>query len=207
MKPDKKPTHLDSLPEGYRQTAEFRIKNNTRAMLALNGIGFVLFLLAAPLIQLYSLRTRGGPADLIFSFQVDNLAQVGQFVLIMLLDVAILIFLHEGLHGLCFWVITKKKPIFMIGPGYAAASSPDTYFARVPYLITALCPLVVMTAAGLLLIPVVPPAVLFHVNFITVFNIAGAVGDLWVSAGILSKHGDLLVRDELDRVTLFQFVN
>jgi hypothetical protein len=68
----------------------------------------------------------------VFSFEVDSLRQVGVFLVLLLLDIAILVVLHEGLHGLCFWVITEKKPMFMIGPGYAAASAPGNTSRNIP---------------------------------------------------------------------------
>ena len=204
MQNNKLPAHSTELPEGYRQTADFNLKHNTRAMIILNIAGFFLFLVAAALVQWYTRQVRSGQSGAAFSFQVDSLAQVGVFLVLLLLDIAILVVLHEGLHGLSFWVITGKRPVFMIGPGYAAASAPGEYIAKYPYLVTALCPLVVMTIAGLIAIPFVSPEVLLHVTAITVFNIGGAVGDLWVAAGLLTKRGPLMVKDELDRVIFFQ---
>lgn len=198
------PVHSSVLPDGFRQSADFNLKNNPRVMILLNIVGFILFLAAAVLIQIYTLRVRNGSSSLTFSFQVDNLAQVGLFILILLLDIVILVVLHEGLHGLCFWVITGKRPTFMIGPGYAAASAPGEYIRKYPYLITALCPVVVMTVAGMLAIPFVSPNILLHVTAITVFNIGGAVGDLWVAAGLVRRRGPIMVKDELDRVIFFQ---
>ena len=200
----KLPAHTTELPEGYRQTADFNLKHNTRAMIGLNIAGFFLFLAAAALVQWYTLRVRSGQTGATFSFQVDSLAQVGVFLVLLLLDIAILVVLHEGLHGLCFWVITGKRPVIMIGPVYAAASAPGEYIAKYPYLVTALSPLVVMTIAGLIAIPFVSADVLLHVTAITVFNIGGAVGDLWVAAGLLAKRGPLMVKDELDRVIFYQ---
>jgi len=116
----------------------------------------------------------------------------------------VLVILHEGIHGLCFWMITGKRPVFSLGPGYAAAAAPGIYIARGPYLVTALSPLVVMTAIGLLLISFVSSSILFHVTFITVLNIAGAVGDLWVAGGVIIKQGPVLVQDFGDRVVVYQ---
>ncbi len=204
MDKNKLPVHCTELPEGYRQTADFNLKHNTRAMIILNIAGFFLFLAAAALVQWYTLQVREGFSGSTFSFEVDSLAQVGVFLVLLLLDIAILVVLHEGLHGLCFWVITGKRPVFMIGPGYAAASAPGEYIAKYPYLVTALSPLVVMTIAGLIAILFVSRDLLLHVTAITVFNIGGAIGDLWVAAGLLMRRGPLLVKDELDRVIFYQ---
>jgi len=198
------PTHCDTLPDGFGQTAEFNLKKNTRAMVILNVAGFILFLAAAALVQAFTLWARPDLSGVMFSFQVDNLAQVGLLILFLLLDMAVLVILHEGIHGLCFRMITGKRPVFSLGPGYAAAAAPGIYIARGPYLVTALSPLVVMTAIGLLLISFVSSGVLFHVTLITVLNIAGAVGDLWVAGGVIIKQGPVLVQDFGDRVVMYQ---
>jgi hypothetical protein len=204
MRLEKLPTHSDILPDGFGQTAEFNLKKNTHAMVILNVAGFILFLAAAALVQAYTLQVRPGLTGVTFSFQVDNPAQVGFFILLLLLDSAVLVILHEGIHGLCFWIITGKHPVFSLGPGYAAAAAPGIYIARGPYLVTALSPLVVMTAIGMLLIPAVSSGFLFHVSFITILNIAGAIGDLWVAGGVILKQGPLMVQDFGDRVVLYQ---
>jgi hypothetical protein len=192
------------LPDDFHPAGEFNLKNNTRVMVILNIVGFILFLAAVLLVQIYTARMRPGQAGISLSFEVDNLAQAGLFILFLLLDLVLLVILHEGVHGLCFWLITGKRPVFSLGPGYAAAAAPGCYIRRGPYLVTALSPLIVLTAAGLMLIPFVSSGLLFHVILITVMNIAGAVGDLWVAGGIITRHGPLLVQDHGDRVEVYQ---
>jgi hypothetical protein len=123
------------------------------------------------------------------------------------LDVIALILLHEGVHGICFWLITKKKPIFSIGPGYAAAAAPHSFMAKKPYLVTALSPLIVLTVIGLLLVPLAAPGWLFYLGLFIVMNISGAVGDLWVAGKILLRREPLLVQDFGDRVIVYQEQN
>jgi hypothetical protein len=201
---EKSPLFFNNLPDSFHPAGEFNLKSNTRMMVILNIVGFILFLIAVALVQLYTLHIRPNTSTVTFSFEVDNLAQAGVFILLLLLDLVLLVVLHEGVHGLCFWLITNKRPVFSLGPGYAAAAAPDCFISRGPYLITALSPLIVLTAAGLMLIPFVSSGVLFHVSLVTVMNIAGAVGDLWVAMGIITRHGPLLVRDHGDRVEVFQ---
>jgi hypothetical protein len=200
----KETAFFNALPEGFLPAGEFNLKDNKRAMVILNIVGFILFLAAAVMIHVYAARVRLDPGGLSLSLEVDNIAQVGLFILLMLFDLVVLVILHEGVHGLCFWLITHKRPVFSLGPGYAAAAAPGCYIRRAPYLVTALSPMIVLTAAGLLLIPIVSVGVLFHVTLITVMNIAGAVGDLWVASGIITRRGPLLVQDHGDRVEVFQ---
>ncbi len=200
-------TALDTLPEGFHQTGEFKLKNNTRMMIMLNIAGFGLLLAAALFLERYIILTRRGFSSSILAFEVENLAQVGLFVLYLIIDFLILVILHEGVHGVCFWLITRRRPVFALGPGYAYAAAPGVYIKKNPYLVTAISPLIILTILGLLLIPVIPGSLLFHVSFITLMNIAGAVGDLWVVGGLLFKRSPVFVQDNGDCVTMFQKSN
>lgn len=197
----------NTLPDDYRQTAEFNLRDNTRMMIILNVIGFGLFLLTAALLPHFIYLVRPRDIGVILSFEVGNLAQLGLFLLSMVVDFILLVILHEGVHGICFRLITGRKPIFAIGPGYAYAAAPDVYITRIPYLITGISPLVVLTLLGLAVIPFVPRDIIFHTGLILVMNIAGAVGDLWVLTGLLLKRGPLLVQDSGDRVVVYQPVH
>jgi hypothetical protein len=195
---------MGNLPPGYRQTAEFNLRNNTRMMLMLNGVGFILFLVAAALVPLYIQFVRPMESAGSFSFSIDNMGQAGLVLLYLLIDFALLVFLHEGVHGICFWLITRKRPIFAIGPGYAYAAAPGVYLKKRPYLVTALSPLVILTIAGMAAILIIPEGLIFHAALIIVMNIAGAVGDLWVAGMLLLKSEPLLVHDSGDKVVVFQ---
>ena len=193
----------DTLPPGYQPVMEFNLRKNPRAMLILNGIGFILFLAAAALIQIYGQLVR--PQDSIgVSGSIDSFAEIFRFLSLLLLDVIVLVILHEGVHGLCFWLITGKRPVFSIGPGYAAAAAPQSLLAKKPYLITALSPLVVLTVLGLILIPVIPSGWLFYLGLFIVMNVSGAVGDLWVALSLLPRKEPLLIQDFGDRVMVYQ---
>lgn len=197
-------TTLDTLPEGFHQTGEFNLKKNKRMMIALNIAGFGLLIVAVLLLQGYTIATRRGFGSTILSFEVNSLAQVGLFTLYMIIDFLILVILHEGVHGICFWLFTRRRPVFALGPGYAYAAAPGVFIRKNPYLLTAISPLIVLTILGMLLIPFVPGSILFHVAFITVMNIAGAVGDLWVVSGLLFKREPVLIQDSGDCVAVYQ---
>lgn len=194
----------ETLPEGYRQTGEFNLRDNTRMMIILNLVGFGLFILSAAVLPGYIFRVRPQDAGVVLNFEVDNFGQFGFFLLAMVVDFILLVILHEGVHGICFRMITGRKPIFAIGPGYAYAAAPGVYISKPPYLVTAISPLIVLTLLGLAIIPFVPRELIFHVGLIVVMNIAGAVGDLWVVGGLLLRRAPLLIQDSGDRVEVFQ---
>jgi hypothetical protein len=172
-------------------------------MLILNGIGFVLFIAAAFLLAFYIRLVR--PQDSTgFSGSIQGGTEMLWLVLFLLLEFVLLIILHEGVHGVCFWLITGRRPIFNIGPGYAYAGAPHCLISKKPYLVTALSPLIVLTVVGLILIPLVATNLLFFLVLFIVMNISGAVGDLWVSASLLRRTEPLLVQDFGDRVMVYQ---
>jgi hypothetical protein len=193
----------NSPPPGYRQIMEFSLRKNPRAMLILNGVGFVLFLAAAFSLLFYIqlARPQESPG---FSGSIGSLSEMIWIIIFLLLDVILLILLHEAVHGICFWLITGKRPIFSIGPGYAAAAAPHSFISKKPYQVTALSPLVFLTLVGLLLIPFVASGILFYLGLFIVMNISGAVGDLWVVFSLLPKSEPVLVQDFGDRVIVYQ---
>lgn len=174
-----------------------------RAMIILNGVGFVLFLAGVFLLPVYIrlVRPQNNP---VFSGSIGGFLELFRFLFFLLLDVVLLVILHEGVHGVCFWLITGKKPVFSIGPGYAAAAAPHSLISKKPYLITALSPLVVLTVVGLILVPLVAPGWLFYLGLFIVMNISGAVGDLWVAMSLLPRQEPLLIQDFGDRVVVYQ---
>jgi len=191
------------LPQGYQPIMEFNLRKNLRAMIILNLVGFTLFLAAAYLMPFYIRLVR--PQDSAgISGSISGFVEMGKFLFLLLLDVFLLIILHEGVHGVCFWLITKNRPKFFIGPGYAAAASPNSLISKKPYLVTALSPLVVLTVVGLILIPFVSSGWLFYLGLFVVMNISGAVGDLWVAGSILPLPTTLLIQDFGDRVVVYQ---
>jgi len=191
------------IPHGYKPFLEFNLRKNLRAMIILNLVGFALFLAAAFLMPFYIRLVR--PQDNAgISGSISGFAEMGRFLFFLVLDVFLLIILHEGVHGMCFWLITKKRPKFFIGPGYAAAAAPNCLIPKTPYLVTALSPLLVLTVVGLFLIPFVSPGWLFFLGLFVVMNISGAVGDLWVAGSILPMPKTLLVQDFGDRVVVYQ---
>ena len=79
----------------------------------------------------------------------------------ILMVTAVMVVIHEGLHGLVFWWITHEMPKFAFKGFYASASAPGWYIGKLPYLIAALLPLFAITSFGLLIIPLFTPAIQF----------------------------------------------
>lgn len=125
-------------------------------------------------------------------------------ILILLGSYAGFMVLHELVHGLFFWLFTRERPKFGFRGVYAFAAAPDWYLPRNPYLWVGISPLVVISLAGIALIPFVPANLLLLLILNLTFNAAGAVGDIFVVAWLLTRPASSLVRDEGDRFSIYQ---
>lgn len=190
---------ITSLPVNYRRCRVFDIQRDRGLLVKLNLLG--LFLLAAIIFLLsqYNLLFRRvsffGLPD-----SGDILSLLGLLPLVIVLNVI----LHEAAHGIFFWVITGSAPKVGIGLGYAYAAAPGFYIPRSRYFLTALAPVVILTALALALIPFLSGLLLFWVNIFTIMNFTGSVGDLWVVGWLIAKPGTALVQDFGDRIEIYE---
>jgi hypothetical protein len=124
-----------------------------------------------------------------------------------LVDLAVvfvlMVLLHEGIHGLFFWVYTGERPKFGLKLLYAYASAPDWYIRRNPFMWVGLSPLILISLSGVLLIPWIPvgwiPALIL---FLTI-NAAGSMGDAFIILKLLSQPDDALIQDLGDSFTIY----
>lgn len=126
----------------------------------------------------------------------------------MLIEILLAIFatlsVHELIHGLFFWLFTRERPTFGIGPGYAYAAAPDWYFPKGRYLLVGLAPLVLISALGLAALPFLPTGWLGMVLLAVVFNAGGAVGDVYICLRIGAEARNILVRDSGDGFEIYR---
>lgn len=112
--------------------------------------------------------------------------------------------LHELVHGLFFWIFSKSRPHFGLGPGYAYAAAPEWYFPKGQYIVIGLAPLVVLTIVGLLAIIIVPLAWVPALFLAVIFNAGGAIGDLYVCARIGAEAPNIWVKDTGDGFEVYR---
>lgn len=188
-------TATRSLPDSYTLRWDFNLKRDWRTGLLLQAAGIGLFLLFG--IGLGALIRRLRP-DLDFQQALfgawDSWALVG----LLLFSMMLVISLHEGVHGLFFWVFTRVQPVFGLGWGYAYACAPGWYFTRGQYAVIGLAPFVLLSFAGIVLIAVSPAVWIGALFWLVLLNASGAVGDFWFIARILREPSDILVEDTGD---------
>jgi hypothetical protein len=190
------------LPETYIQTYEIDLAKNKRLAVLLNIAGFFIFIISFVLLVLFVSRVRPGLFSGTFSFFID-LSTVWQ-LLGLLAAAALMLVVHELIHGFFFWVFTRSKPVFALHLAYAYAAAPGWFIPARQYSIIGLSPLVIITAIGLLLIGLSPAGWILPVILITALNIGGAAGDMLVIARLSRTSSACLANDAGDRVRFFE---
>lgn len=186
-----------TLPENYQPFARLNIEDK-RTQLILNIAGLVLLAVFGVLFFLWMAAFHS--ADFAAGIQFN--LQIGQFLAAILALIIVLV-LHEGIHGLAYWLLAGVRPVFAFKGAYAYAAAPGWYVARGPYLAIGLAPLVLLSLAGMLALAVAPLSWLAVIYFAVVMNAAGAVGDLWVAVLLLRAPRGCLALDSGEEIQLF----
>lgn len=185
-----------TLPAGYIRTAEINLKKDLKLAIILNVVALIVFVVVFILLSSSIVLVR--PEVRNFSENVTVLKVLG----VLGLTVVILV-VHEIIHGVFFWLFSRSKPVFALRPLYAFAGAPNWFFPKRQYAITALAPLVVIGAVGLLLLLLAPISWLFMVIFLVALNTGGASGDIFVFMRLLQLPASSFANDTGDVVTFF----
>lgn len=205
-RPDVQTDHATkTLPSGFESIGTFDLKDNTAALMQLNLFGFGLFAVSAWVFWaiLDWMRPGESLSGLVVGF--SSLSGIFQALGVVLLVTAVMIVLHEGVHGFFFWRFTGVRPHFGLRGAYAYAAAPDWYLPKRKYLVVALAPLVVLSLLGVALMAVIPPEGFILLILFLVSNASGAVGDIWVAVWLLRQPEPCFANDEGDAVTLYRF--
>jgi hypothetical protein len=191
-----KPTK--TLPPGYIESSGVSLKKTTD-LLAMLIWSLVLPALTVPLI-IASLRLgQSGSFTISITTPWSLLTTLGG----ILLTTVAMVIIHEGLHGLVFWLSTHEMPRFEFKFYYASASPGDWFMPRSTFLIATLLPLVAITLVGLLLLPVTSSFIRYMLILLVVFNASGCAGDMLVALRLLRLPVGTLSRDTGSAVSFF----
>ncbi|MAT44008.1 MAG: hypothetical protein CL609_16870 [Anaerolineaceae bacterium] len=191
-----------NLPDTYVLDSTFDLKTNRKLLIGLNVIGLGLMVLFTWLFWQMVVWQRP-EMNGSFSFSIKSIGSLLWGVVGFIFSMFLVLVLHEIVHGFFFWVFTKNRPLFGFKGAYAYAAAPDWYFPHGKYLVIGLAPLVVISLAGILLMPVFPLQWMWMLLVALVLNASGAVGDLAVCAWLLLKRNPLLIRDFGDVIHIY----
>ena len=185
---------VKTLPEGYTLSASVSIKHvdDLKAMLL-----WSLALLAVSLLLVMLVLFALPAANFTFSFSLGQgwAADLLRILAATLLVTVGMVVLHEGLHGLVFWLITRERPRFSVSWYYASACAEGWYLPRAPFLAATLLPLAAITLAGLACLPFVHGFGRLLLVLLVTFNASGAAGDVLVAQKLLGLPRDTLSLD------------
>lgn len=196
-----KPTQ--NLPEDYRPLVRLDLLQNPRLLLWLNLAGFGLLVISGGLFIRILFWLRPADAATGLAFSISGLESWPKMSAALVTATAVMIVLHEGIHGFFLWLFTRARPVFAFKGYYASAAVPGWYLPRNQYLVVSLAPLTLITLLGCVLLAAAPPAWLLPLLLVLTFNASGAVGDLLVAAWLLRTPGDALAFDTGEAVTLY----
>jgi hypothetical protein len=190
-------TATRNLPTEYVLARRLDIRE-TRNLLIINLWGVLLLILSWIGFTRLAIWIRPESTHALFSFSINNLAGILLDLGMLLLVTVVMLVVHEGLHGIFFWIFTKTVPKFAFKGYYAYAAAPDWYLPKGQYLVTGLAPLVGITLICVILMFFVPLILIPPLVWMLVLNTSGAVGDLWMVWRLLRSPANVLAMDKGD---------
>lgn len=171
-------------PPGYQAPQRFRYPT-----LALQAAAVALLVLAAPLLVWLSYALRGDTAA------VPPVVEIGA-VLGLLGAILVTVLVHEWVHGLAYQLLGYRVSYGVslhLGAAYAGAFGQ--WQRRTHNLLVALAPLLLLSPLLLLAVALGGPLLARLAFAALLFNISGAVGDLYLSYRLLRMPPAALLYD------------
>ncbi len=118
-------------------------------------------------------------------------------IILLLSMVFLTLLLHELVHAAFFKLLGPKhiRVIFGFSHGFAFAGAPNAWLPRGRYLVVGMGPALVISAACLLGMYLLPAQAAPLVYTTALINASGSVGDYYISYRILRSPPGTLVRD------------
>jgi hypothetical protein len=125
----------------------------------------------------------------------------------MLIGTAVFVPAHEAMHGLIFWLYTRRvtfgfKPWTGLGPVFYAASA-GSRFSRCQYQLACLAPQLLTVLLALTGALPVPDAVAIALAYAATLNLGGGVIDIFVAARLSRFPGGAVVEDSEDGMEVY----
>jgi len=168
------------LPESYSLYHHFDVTKYKKATWVVIVLGLLVFVASFTFLNnlARTLRPEYQPVErLHFELTLERLI----VVLRLLVPMAVIAIVHEGIHASCLWLFTHERPTFVAtfeGVGGIGVRLPSWYFSRNAFLVANLAPVFSMTLAGLLLLPIVAHRGIGLLVFGLSLNLAGSTTDV-----------------------------
>lgn len=183
-----------TLPENYKEILAVDLQKNKKLALLVNIAALAVSTVMAVLGIIFK------PLD--FDLLIENPLISILIIIATYLGILLYILLHELTHGVFIYHYSKKKPKFGFTLLYAYAGS-DCYFAKLPYIIIALSPVIFWGLVLLVLNLTLPDYLFWPIYLIQIMNISGAAGDVYVTLKFTKLPKDILVLDTGIAMTVY----
>jgi len=192
------------LPADYRQQAVLDLSKSRIALLCAVVSGIILLFTAGWLLVQFTNLVRHTALESLLPREMQTISPdgghsvviPGQLIVDAVIALALVMLVHELVHGLFFWLFAGKRPTAGIKGVFVYVAVPsDVYLPRNQYLMVGLAPLVMLTPVGLVLLAIVPVVFAPIVILFVALNAAGAAGDLIMVARLLSYAPHTLMQD------------
>lgn len=178
-----------SLPQDYREIYSLDLQKDKKPALIVNGTAVLI------MIFMIFIGYKIMPVFSLFEVE-DEFYYRMTFIKLIVLCVSMVVYLllHELVHGITMKLFGAKKIKYGFTGLYAYAGC-DEYFAKAPYIVIALAPIVIWGIVLFVINCLVPSGWFWIVYFIQIMNISGAAGDLYVTFKFSGFPKDILVKD------------
>ena len=171
---------------GYKECTKIDLVKNKKEALLVNIYGIIIMVVMAVFIPLLIM-------GVIIEFNLETTFPL--FFIVLLISLILYIPLHEIVHGIVLKKYTDEKLSFGWKLVYAYCGSKEAVVDRKEYYAVALAPLLVLSVVFISLM-VLNPSLSFVWYVMEVMNVAGSVGDIYVSRKLRKeKSRDILITD------------
>ncbi len=179
----------DTLPSDYSEIYSLDLQKDKKTALIVNGAAVAIMLI------LFFIGNAVMPVFSLFEIE-DEFYYRMTFIKLIVLCVSMVIYmlLHELVHGVTMKLFGAKKVKYGFTGLYAYAGCNE-YFAKMPYIIIALAPIVIFGVVLFIVNCLVPDDWFWIVYIIQIMNVSGAAGDLFVTLKFSQLPKDILVKD------------
>lgn len=196
-----KPTQ--QLPDGYQQNGIIDLIRNQKIFVVINFVGVLLFLLFGWLFVEFFRLVRPDDLDRMQSFKIESISSVINVFFALIFTLFAMVVVHEGAHGIFFWIFTRSRPRYAFKGFYAYATAPGWYLPKKIYMIIAVAPFLLITLCGIVLTNFVTYSLLIPLLILLTLNASGSVGDLFVFVWLIGKPEKSLALDEGERIIVY----
>ena len=183
---------LERLPTGYRRIRQIDLMKNKRELRIVAAVSLILPVL---MIAVMALCVPVRPALRAAKDQPLALLALGAAMVVYIV-------LHELVHGLFIHIFSGKRAKYGFSLAYAYARS-DHYFAKKPYLVIAMAPVVFWGIVFAVLQACVRGPWIWWVFALQAMNVSGAAGDLYTTWVVAHMPAAAYIRDTGTAMDIF----